>query len=91
MTFHSTECLSKETKQLQELDLEVVCPAGGSQRLPRMLGMTLAKELIFTGGFTETLTHRMLVFQRGLCVSCSLFVGYQVGVWEGRQLWRWGS
>lgn len=44
--------------------------------------MTLAKELIFTGGFTKTLTHGILVVQRGLlCDSLflSLLSGRRVG------------
>lgn len=80
LTLH---CLCRETKQLWEVDLEVVSPAGGSQRLPRMVGMTLAKELIFTGGITESLTccyrHRVLIIQQVLCLTLCLLSGKRVG------------
>lgn len=56
MPFHCIEWRIVINVQM-ELDLGVVCPAGGSQRLPRMVGVTLAKELIFTGAVTYPLYH----------------------------------
>lgn len=70
------------TKELREVHLDGVCPAGGSQRLPRMVGVTLAKELIFTGdGETELQTSQQIqrVWWSNAVVRLCVFSGRRVG------------
>jgi len=89
--------LGKEARVgLVEAQLAIIPGAGGSQRLPRLIGPSKAKELIFTGriidastalslGIADHVTEKGAAFDKAVEIAKEIFVCGPIGVKAAKQ------